>query len=77
MDRAAAGNAALCASPGSLPVQSGPITVNSHINTNNPQQAQQGFQTAATGGTLGSGLQGIGLNYVPGSAVRSLPFGTL
>ena len=51
-------------------MQSGPITVNSHINTNNPQQAQQGFQTAATGGTLGSGLQGIGLNYVPGSAVR-------
>ena len=58
-------------------MQSGPITVNSHINTNNPQQAQQGFQTAATGGTLGSGLQGIGLNYVPGSAVRSLPLGTL
>ena len=45
-----------------------PLTVNSHIATNNPDQARQGFQGGIDNGNLPQQLKGIGLQYVPGSA---------
>ena len=45
-----------------------PLTVNSHIASANPAQAQQGFNGAISNGNLPKQLSGIGLNYVPGSA---------
>ncbi len=52
-----------------------PLTVNSHIASSNPQQAQQGFQNAINNGDLPQQLSTIGLNYVPGSAnVSQQPF---
>ena len=45
-----------------------PLTVSSHIASNDPDQARQGFQGGIDNGKLPQQLQGIGLQYVPGSA---------